>query len=434
LLPQSFALTSLGVSCANSADLAGGVGRKLSQIPQPTGFSASKLAVEAGPVWSLEAEVAKLAAMGFSGTGFALGVDLYNSALPKPPPLSSVFKSENTSIATSAVAVSSDGTKLFALLAQDPFTLATSKDGGATFDAYHSAEVDAIADQDAWAPTLASSGDGRVLLAASNDWFNATGGIDLVDDVYVKGDAFLSRDGGATFAAVSLPGRPVKTDIIDVSMAEDGQTMVVLARVRNGVWRDVSEDNTTSEFEFEEQDAGVVVFWISTDTGATWTLRGFADFNEGLGLLVSDDAPRPLQISPDGSRIFALMNLVVNTTTEAGIVAPTLARSTLFKSDDAGLSWEETFRSSIVYDFATGGGNGNTLVILEDAGVQISSDGGATFRLAEELAEEDKDIYWNTVEVSRSGDFIALASEQSYFFAVSSDAGESFDQLPVDPR
>lgn len=136
---------------------------------------------------SLEAEVAKLAAMGFSGTGFAVGVDLYNSALPKPPPLSSVFKSENTSVLVSAVSTSSDGSKLVALLGQDPFTLATSRDGGASFDAYHSFATDGIADSDAWVLSVGSSDDGQFLLAANRSWQNATDGIDDFSQIYSNG-------------------------------------------------------------------------------------------------------------------------------------------------------------------------------------------------------------------------------------------------------
>jgi len=134
------------------------------------------------------------------------------------------------------------------------------------------------------------------------------------------------------------------------------------------------------------------------------------------------------------------MDQVVNATLDASVdlpssTLPTFVRSTLFKSDDGGATWGEVFTSLAAYDFAVGGGNGMTIAVLDDEGVKISKDGGANFRLVEELAgEESEDFYWNTVQISRNGEFIALASEQSYYFAVSSDAGESFDQLPVDPR
>jgi hypothetical protein len=84
----------------------------------PAGLSANTLQVTAGPVWSLEAEVARLAAVGITGVGFALGIDLFNSALPMRSPATSVFESQNTSIPVSAVSPSSDGTKLLGLLAQ----------------------------------------------------------------------------------------------------------------------------------------------------------------------------------------------------------------------------------------------------------------------------------------------------------------------------
>lgn len=159
LFPKNYAVTSLGVACAPAT----GSRRKLHQ--SSAGLSSEGLLVEAGPVWSLEAEVERLAAAGIKGVGYAVGFQLYNSALPKPLPLASIFKSENTSLSVSAVAVSSDGLKLVAHLAQDPYTLATSKDGGATFVSYHSFETDAIADNDAWIDSLGSSDDGQFLLA-----------------------------------------------------------------------------------------------------------------------------------------------------------------------------------------------------------------------------------------------------------------------------
>lgn len=115
---KNSAITSLGVSCATAADLAGGKRRLAQTMKVPAGLSANTLQVTAGPVWSLEAEVARLAAVGITGVGFALGIDLFNSALPRPSPATSVFESQNTSIPVSAVSPSSDGTKLFGLLAQ----------------------------------------------------------------------------------------------------------------------------------------------------------------------------------------------------------------------------------------------------------------------------------------------------------------------------
>ena len=118
LFPKNYAVTSLGLACAPNT----GSGRKLHQ--SSVGISSKGLLVEAGPVWSLEAEVARLTAAGMRGVGYAVGVLLYNSALPKPLPAASIFKSENTSLSVSAVAASSDGSKLVTLLAQDPYTLA----------------------------------------------------------------------------------------------------------------------------------------------------------------------------------------------------------------------------------------------------------------------------------------------------------------------
>ena len=159
--------------------------------------------------------------------------------------------------------------------------MATSNDGGATFDAYHSPLTDAIADNDAWALTVASSGDGQTLVAASEDWFNTTGGISYVEDVYVQGDGFLSADGGASFSPVSLPDRSIKTDFIAVSMSADGQNIIFAAKTRNGFWEDVRDNNTTSLFTFNEEGPGDVTFWLSSDSGSTWTRRVLMDVGTG---------------------------------------------------------------------------------------------------------------------------------------------------------
>jgi hypothetical protein len=72
-------------------------------------------------------------------------------------------------------------------------------------------------------------------------------------------------------------------------------------------------------------------------------------------------------------------------------------------------------------------------VVLEDGGVKISNDGGKNF-FPIVLGEEQEDsAFWNTVEISRNGEYIAIASEEAYYFAVSYDSGESFEQLPVEP-
>jgi len=112
---------------------------------------------------------------------------------------------------------------------------------------------------------------------------------------------------------------------------------------------------------------------------------------------------------------------------------PTKAQSQLLASEHGGASWDSLYLASAIYDYATGGGTGRSIVVLDDSGVQTSSDGGESFTLADVGEGEDLE-YWNTVEISRNGDYIAVAGDQSYYFAVSSDAGESWDQLSVDPR
>ena len=59
-------------------------------------------------------------------------------------------------------------------------------------------------------------------------------------------------------------------------------------------------------------------------------------------------------------------------------------------SDNQGDTWDESFTSSCIYDFASGGGNGYTIVVLEDGGVKISNDGGKNF-FPIVLGEEQED-------------------------------------------
>lgn len=217
-------------------------------------------------------------------------------------------------------------------------------------------------------------------------------------------------------------------------MSADGATLVVLAQARDGTFVDVSPDNSTTDFQFQESSPGVIVFYLSSDSGATWAKRALTDFDNGLGWQVSAEAPRPLQISTDGSRLFVALDQIVNATLDGASTAlPTKVKSQLLASEDQGATWTSVYLASAIYDFATGGGSGNSIVVLDDSGVQTSSDGGESFRLADVGEGEDLE-YWNTVEISRNGEYIAVAGGQSYYFAVSSDAGESWDQLPVDPR
>jgi hypothetical protein len=429
-LPKNYAVTSLGLSCASSADLAGGSARKLSQLSQ-TGLSSSKFQVDAGPVFSLEAEVARLTAARVTGVGYAVGVELFNSALPKPPPVTSVFKSENTSLSVSAVAASSDGSKLVALLAQDPYTLVTSKDGGATFDAYNSFKTDAIADNDAWAYSLASSADGQVLLAASNPWLNSTLGVDSIQDIYNNGDLWTSRDGGFSWAAADLPEKGLYTEFLSVASSADGMTLSALARSRNGTFVDLLNDNQSTLWDFQETDQGVIKLFTSSNGGTSWSTKPLSVLQNGSRSQLSNDAPRPLQISTDGTRLFVAINDFTDAFTEGSLESFTFRdMSQILASDNLGITWNPIYSTENIYDFATGGANGLTIAVLDDEGIQVSSDGGGSFALVDFGDEESG---WNTVEISRNGQYIAAASQNAYYFAVSSDAGESWDQLPVDP-
>jgi hypothetical protein len=441
LLPENYAVTSLGVACAPAT----GTGRKLHQssgLSSSTGpkISSEGLTVEAGPVWSLEAEVARLKAAGITGVGYAVGVLLYNSALPKPLAAASIFKSENTSLAVSAIAASSDGSKLVALLAQDPYTLATSKDGGATFGTYHSIETDAIADNDAWVDSLGSSADGQVLFAANNPWLNSTEGVDSILDIYQNGNLWVSRDGGMTWTSANLPEKYFNTEFLTVSTSADGTTLLAFAQVRNGSYINTSDDNGTTTWEFEETSPAMFVSYISTDGGEFWSrnsLDQFQDmFPDGVPQL-SVEVPRPLQVSADGTRLFILLDRISYNGTVAGQSgsAPNRLESMLLASDDQGLTWNSILTTAKIYDFATGGNNvenGETIVVLSDQGIHVLND-GLSFALVKTRGIEEDGEEWNSVDISRNGKYIAVAADQGFYFAVSNDAGQTWEQFPVNP-
>lgn len=79
------------------------------------------------------------------------------------------------------------------------------------------------------------------------------------------GDAWLSRDGGATWAAAFLPDRDFYSDILDVEMSADGQTLVVLSLAQDGEFVDVSQDNSTTDYQFQRSAVPEkIVFYLST--------------------------------------------------------------------------------------------------------------------------------------------------------------------------
>ena len=407
LLPKNYAVTSLGVACAPAT----GSGRKLHQ--SSVGISAKGLTVEAGPVSSLEANAATIAEACFTCVDlYAFGFDLYDSALPKPPPPTNVFTQENTTLVYE-VAVSSDGLNLAAVLEQDPYTLATSKDGGATFNAYQSFETDAITANNAWT-SLASSGDGQVLVAAHDPWLNVTEGLESV--IVQNGDLWTSRDGGVAWRAANLPGRGNYAEFFSVCSSADGMTLVALALFRDGTIVDVSYDDDIASWDFEDTSPGTTVAYVSSDGGSSWSKQPLGSFGQQL----SYHTLRPLQISTDSTRLFLALE------------------SQLLASEDNGMTWNSIFTASDssniydasnIYDYSTGGSNGSSIVVLDDEGIHESSDGGRSFALAD-VGEEEA---WDSVAISRNGEFIAVASSLDNNFAVSKDAGETWEQLPVNP-
>jgi len=377
------------------------------------GISAEGLTVEAGPVSSLEANAATIAEVCFTCVDlYALGLDLYDSALPKPSPPTNVFTPENTTLVY-AVAVSSDGLNLAAVLEQDPYTLATSKDGGATFNAYQSFETDAITANNAWT-SLASSGDGQVLVAAHDPWLNVTEGLESV--IVQNGDLWTSLDGGVAWRAANLPDRGNYAEFFSVCSSADGMTLVALALFRDGTIVDVSYDDDIASWDFEDTSPGTTVAYVSSNGGSSWSKQPLSSFGQQL----SYHALRPLQISTDSIRLFLALE------------------SQLLASEDNGMTWNSIFKASDssniydasnIYDYSTGGSNGNSIVVLDDEGIHVSSDGGHSFALAD-IGEEEA---WDSVAISRNGEFIAVASSLDNNFAVSKDAGETWEQLPVNP-
>jgi len=70
--------------------------------------------------------------------------------------------------------------------------------------------------------------------------------------------------------------------------------MVVTALARTGTYVDASNDPDATEFQFVQDDPGTFIYWISSDEGQTWTRKSLANFENGLGWQLSNEAPRPL--------------------------------------------------------------------------------------------------------------------------------------------
>jgi CheY-like chemotaxis protein len=293
---------------------------------------------------------------------------------------------------------------------QDPNVLATSIDGGVTFNPYSSFETDAITATYAWA-SLASSGDGRNLLAANNPWLNVTQGLESF--IVQNGDLWTSRDGGDTWTPANLPDRGPYTEFLAVSTSADGMTLVTLAHLHDGTVVDVSNEDDFLSWDFQETSPGTIVVYFSSDSGSSWSKQPLNAILSGFGSELSEYAVRLLQISADGGRLLLAL------------------ASQVIASEDAGVTWNSIFTASNVYDFATGGSNGNSIVVLDDEGIHVSSDGGLSFSLAALGVEEEE--AWNSVEISRNGEYIAVAAVRANYFAVSDDAGSTWGQVPVYP-
>lgn len=274
------------------------------------------------------------------------------------------------------------------------------------------------------------------MLAANNPWLNASGGLDSIHDIYKNGDLWTSRDSGVTWTAANLPERYFYTEFSGLSSSGDGLTFIALARCRNGTFIDNSDNNETSRFEFQETSPGKLVLYISEDGGSSWFPRDIAQLQKyGFGWQLSTDTLRPLRISTDGTRMFLVLDeFNDDSSNTGGMNVPERLGSFLFGSDDKGLNWKVLYtpgETGYISDFATGGGNATTFVVLASDGINLSTDGGDTFTLVE--FGDDSDGDWNSVEVSSNGNYIAIAAEQTFFYAISNDGGETWEQLPVDP-
>lgn len=93
---------------------------------------------------------------------------------------------------------------LLALLSADPSTLALSHDGGASFATFHSDLTDSLALNSAFTSSLAVSVDGKTMYAGTQNWLNATGGYDRLENILRNGQILKSTNGGRSFVTVDL--------------------------------------------------------------------------------------------------------------------------------------------------------------------------------------------------------------------------------------
>lgn len=288
-----------------------------------------------------------------------------------------------------------------------------SRDGGATFTAYHSAFTDGVAQSDAWTGALAMSSNGVHMYAAYNPWLNATAGRDVLANIYYDGGLVASHDGGATFQRVVIPtlGGSSIRQFTAVACSADGQKVTAVVTQLSGSYVDLDPTNYyVSAWAYVQGSTGnTVCVYSSVDGGASWSRTPVGGFIPGatMSWLSSEYVAAPLQVASDGSYAYLLQTGVAgafDTTTGqalAGIFddtrlvcewieglgerefpncrtsrSPPLSTPHYTVSTNGGTTWTSAYNSNerAWLDFAVGGPNGNVVAAIWND--NVGHDGG----------------------------------------------------------
>lgn len=306
LLPSRFGLAGLAGSCGAAGR------RRLTAAPTVDPTQTLVVAAPIDPVQGTPKASVKLVYT--LAELQALVIKWRNTGPPPPPPPPGPrqWGFGNTGLDAYAVAYGNLGLTLLAQLVDDPGTISVSRDGGATFTAYHSAFTDGVAQNDAWTGAVAMSANGVHMYAAYNPWLNATAGKDVLANIYFDGGLVASHDGGGSFQRVVIPtlGGSSIRQFTAVACSADGQKITAVATELSGQYVDLEATNpSVSSWAYVQGQTGnTVCAYASQDGGTTWTRTPVAGYIPGSSSswLSSEYVASPLQVSSDGSYAYLL--------------------------------------------------------------------------------------------------------------------------------
>ena len=155
------------------------------------------------------------------------------------------------------------------------------------------------------------------------NFVNATGGFDVLSDVFQNGRLLKSSDGGLSFQSVDLVPSSSAT-ILSVDFIQTdatGQHVLVCATefggsyINNDAGSELDQLRTT--WLYQPNNPNTLATYYSANGGVSWTrsvLGSEVTTNNGTQTFtLSQDVVTPLQLSNDGTTMYALMNTLVTT-------------------------------------------------------------------------------------------------------------------------